>query len=90
MNRYNNKNYNKTKFINAGMIHSEWKVVDDVTIPNLEKKKIQNVITDMTSNGEIFKFDTKFHRITSKKPWNLPKPQKLALSSPNTFEDPFL
>jgi len=44
----------------------------------------------MTSNGEIYKFDQKFHRITSKKPWPLPKTQKMAPSSPNTFEDPYL
>lgn len=90
VNRYNNKNYNKTKFINAGSIHSEWKVVDDVAIPNLEKKKLTHEITDMTSNGEIFRFETKFHRINSKKPWVLPKVQKMALASPDTFEDPYL
>lgn len=87
-----NRNFNRTKFINAGFIHSAWQTVCDITIPNLDKKTIEldreNI--NMGAHGLMYKFDPKFHSIKSKKPWTLPRVQKLPLSDPDTFSDQFL
>lgn len=87
-----NRNFNRTKFINAGFIHSAWMQCGEIVIPNLDKKTIEVDRENMTLgfHGEIFKFNDKFHSIKSKKPWNLPKVQKLPLSDPDTFADPYL
>jgi len=57
---YTYRNYNRTKFVNAGSIHSEWQVISDVNIPVLEKKTIQCDFKDLGDHGEILKFDNKF------------------------------
>jgi len=57
---YQYRNYNRTKFVNAGSIHSEWQVISDVVIPVLDKKTISCDFKDLGDHGEILKFDNKF------------------------------
>lgn len=87
---WNNRNFNRTKFVNAGAIHSEWQVIADITIPQLEKKKIEYSLETLAIQGEVCKYKPQFEQIRSKKPFPLTRHNNFPLSSPNTFDDQYL
>merc|ERR1712226_647050 len=66
--RYNNRNYNRTKFVAAGLIHSHWTIVKDVAIPQLDKKKIDYELEDPKTIGSLYKYKKTYEQIRVKKP----------------------
>lgn len=89
-NRYNNRNFVKTKFVNAGLIHSHWTIIKDVALPQLDKKKIDYEIETIGQHGHVFKYTKKYEAIGCKKPYQLPRVDNSPVSATSTFEDPFL
>jgi hypothetical protein len=65
-------------------------VIADITIPQLEKKKIEYSLETLAIQGEVYKYKPQFEQIRSKKAFSLPRHNNFPLSSPNTFDDQYL
>lgn len=88
--RYNNRNFNRTKFVNAGSIHSDWQIVIDINMPQLDRKTMEYTMTTLASHGYVQRYNPKFEQVRAKKPYVLPRTKNSPCSVPSTFEDPFL